>query len=93
MDGNIITLYTITHFIIYFIMSFYFPNRWFLIIIFSIVWEIFESFLHIAYNKILKLESDYWHEVHINKLFDIVFNLSGYGAGHLYQKYILHRSI
>ncbi len=93
MDGNIFTLYTITHFLIYFVISLYYPNKWIIIIILSIVWEILEIILNIGYNKILNLGSDYWDEIPINKVIDVIFNLLGYGAGHLYQKYILNQSI
>ena len=93
MDGNVLTLYTITHFLIYFVISLYYPNKWVIIIILSIVWEILELFLNIAYDKILHIGSDYWDEIPMNKVFDVIFNLLGYGAGHLFHKYILTRSI
>ncbi len=91
MDGSILTLYTITHFLLYFIISLYYPNKWVTIIILSIVWEVFEMLLNIGYDKIFNIISDYWDEVPLNKVVDIIFNLLGYGAGHLYQKYILRK--
>jgi hypothetical protein len=93
MDGKIFTLYTITHFLIYFIIALYYPNKWIIIIIISIVWEILEMLLHIAYDKILHVGSNYWDEIPMNKVVDFIVNLLGYGAGHLYLKYILTRSI
>ncbi len=93
MDEKIFTLYTITHFLIYFIIALYYPNKWIIIIIISIVWEILEILLNIGYDKILHFGSNYWDEVPMNKVVDVIFNLLGYGAGHLYQKYILNRSI
>ena len=54
MYKNILNLYTIIHFILYFIISFYYPNKWVLIIIISIVWEILELLLHILLEKKLK---------------------------------------
>ena len=93
MDGNVCTLYTITHFVIYFIISLYYPNKWIIIIILSVVWEILEMLLHIAYDKILHVGSNYWDEISMNKIVDVIFNLLGYGAGHLFQKYILNTTL
>jgi hypothetical protein len=90
MDDKIFTWYSITHFLIYFVISLYYPNKWIIIIIISIVWEILEMLLNIVYNKVLNLGSNYWDEISMNKVVDVMFNLLGYGAGHLYQKYILH---
>jgi hypothetical protein len=91
MDKSIFTWYTITHFLIYFVIALYYPNRWITIIILSIVWEILEILLNIGYNKILHLGDDYWDEVPLNKVVDVIFNLLGYGAGHLYKKYIWNK--
>lgn len=93
MDGKMFTFYTITHFLIYFVISLYYKNKWVEIIILSIIWEIFEMLLNIGYDKILHLGSDYWDEIPMNKVIDIVFNLLGYGAGHLYQIYILKKKL
>ena len=93
MDKNIITLYTITHFLIYFIIALFYPNKWFIIIIISILWEILEVLLNIGYNHVLKLGSNYWDEIPMNKIIDFIFNLIGYGAGHLFLIYVLKKNI
>jgi hypothetical protein len=62
-----------------------------MIIIISIIWEIFEMLLNKGY-AILNL-GDYWGEIPMNKVMDVVFNLIGYGAGHLFQIYILNKNI
>lgn len=93
MDNNILTLYSITHFLIYFLISLYYPNKWIIIIIISIVWEILEILLNIYNKHILNLNSDYWDEIPMNKIVDISLNLIGYGAGHLFQKHVLKKNI
>ena len=91
MDKSIFTWYTITHFLIYFVISLYYPNRWITIIILSIVWEILEILLKIGNDKIFHINSDYWDEIPLNKVVDVIFNLLGYGAGHLFLKYIWNK--
>ena len=93
MDDHIITIYSIYHFLIYFIIALFYPNKWILILIISILWEILEIFLNFGNKNILFVGSDYWDEIPINKIVDIIFNLAGYGAGHLFLMYILKKNI
>ncbi len=77
----------INHFLIYILLGILIPNRYILIIIISLLWEVLET--AIVHNKILYeftktywfVEEKYWNEININKFIDLVVNLFGYFLG------------
>jgi len=72
---TIINHYSITHFIIYYLVGRYTGIRWLLFIVFSFGWELLE----------LVLPYDFAIETISNKVADIIVNFIGYGVG-LYFK-------
>jgi hypothetical protein len=78
MNYNILNYYSIIHFIIYFILALFYPNKWIFVIIISILWEILEILLNYRKSKL-------WNETKLNKITDVIINLLGYGVGHLIQ--------
>lgn len=80
----------INHFILYFIFGYYYPNNYILVLILSILWELFEIFVtswDYTYS-ILKekwvVPERYWNEKPLHKVFDILVNLLGYTVGSYY---------
>ncbi len=72
---------------IYILLGILIPNRYILIIIISLLWEVLEA--TIVHYKILYefkkkywfIEEKYWNEININKFIDLVVNLFGYFLG------------
>ena len=98
-----IDIFHLNHFILYFIIGLYYPNKYIIIIIISLVWEIFEYIL--STNKTLYyiakkywiFPEKYWNENIYNKIIDIIINLCGYYVGsnsnNLRNKYIINTKL
>ena len=67
--------WSIIHILLYTIIALFIPNKWWLIIIISIIWEIYEYIMSKIYDN------KYYGEVIMNRIFDIGFNLLGYYIG------------
>ena len=87
---QVLDIYSIFHFIYYFIYGLYFKNKYVLAFILGILWEIFEYILaNINYTKELLIKyfpvpQKYWAEKNIfNKVFDLIFNMIGYHLGNI----------
>ena len=84
----------INHFLIYTIFGILIPNRYILIVVVSILWELFEILLveNKALYKFTKkywfVEEKYWNEIHNNKILDLFINLFGYYVGSTMRAYI-----
>ncbi len=82
-----IDLSHINHFLIYYIFGLIYPNKYLLILLISILWEIFE--IIIVYNNYLYfltktywiIPEKYWNENLINKIIDLFINFIGYYLG------------
>jgi len=87
----------ISHFLFYLFLGFYYPNKYYIALILSILWEIFESI--IVYNDILYyltkkywvVPEKYWNENMFNKILDIILNLFGYYLGTMIKLNIKNR--
>lgn len=76
MDDNWFTSWSIVHILLYILIALFIPNIWWFAIIISIIWEIYEYIMsHILENN------DFYAEVIINRIFDVIFNLLGYYIG------------
>lgn len=79
---------TIVHFLQYFIFGLYIKNKYLLVLLVGILWEIFEYLIsnnNFTYNLLKKcwpIEEKYWNEKNIyNKVIDIISNMLGYHFG------------
>jgi len=78
---------TINHFIIWLIIGYLFPNRYILVFILSITWEILERLVVISqplykiFKKYWFVPEIYWNENPINSIIDICVNMLGYWVG------------
>lgn len=77
----------ISHFLFYYIIGLIYPNHYKIIIIFALLWEIFEFILvqndtlyHLTKTYSIVPEK-YWNETLANKIVDLIMNLSGYYLG------------
>ena len=77
MDDKWFTTWSIVHILLYILIALFIPNNWWFAIIISILWEIYE------YIMSLLSKDEYYHEVLINRITDIGFNLIGYYIGNL----------
>ena len=94
-----IDLFHINHFILYFVIGLYYPNKYLIIVIISVIWEIFEYYLTInktlyyAAKKYWIFPEKYWNENINNKIIDFIVNLCGYYVGsnsnNIRNKYII----
>ncbi len=97
--SKVIDLFHINHFLLYFIIGLYYPNKYLMILIISLVWEVFEYIL--TKNKTLYnitknfwiFPEKYWNENIYNKIIDLICNFIGYYVGsnsnNLRNKYII----
>lgn len=99
-DTNILTklnqyhfvdLMSINHFLIYFAIGIKYKNKFKIILLMSILWEIVEYIIsHIDYTKNLVIkywivDEYYWNEKNIyHKLGDIIINMAGYYTSNKY---------
>ena len=96
MTNKAFDLMSIIHFLVFIIFGLIFKNEYNTALLIGVLWEIIEYYILfiIKYNKfneeytkkLLKkywpISSYYWNEKNIsNKIFDIVFNMSGYYIG------------
>ena len=79
LTNNSINHYSVIHFFQYAAISILkFVNIWHIVTI-SILWEIFELFIHFEWGR----------ESWLNKFFDIIFNISGFYFGRFFLKKVL----
>jgi hypothetical protein len=84
-----IDVLSINHFLIYFILGLFLKNQYKLIIILSLVWELFEyTISHINYTRQFLINywfipEKYWNEPFTNKIYDIIINIIGYYIGNM----------
>ncbi len=82
-----IDILTLNHLLLYVIIGYVYPNSYYLALLLSILWEIFERY--IVYNKKLYMfvkkywfvPEKYWNEININSIIDIFVNMVGYYIG------------
>ena len=70
-----INYWSIVHILLYILIALFIPNNWWFAIIISIIWEIYE------YIMSQMSSNDFYDEVIINRIFDVIFNLLGYYIG------------
>ena len=92
-EGGTIDILTLSHFINYFIAGLYFKDRYCLVLVIGVLWEVLEYYIvHNSYTR--KLILKYWPipirkwEDKWNKLFDLISNMIGYYVGNNIHKYI-----
>ena len=84
-----IDILSLNHFLIYFSLGLFFKNQYKLIVILSLVWEIFEYIIsHIDYTRQFLINNwfipeKYWNEPLHNKIVDVIINMIGYVIGNL----------
>ena len=84
-----IDILSLNHFLIYFSLGIFLKNQYKLIILLSLLWEIFEYIIsHINYTKKILINycfvpEKYWNEPLNNKIVDIIINIIGYFFGNL----------
>ena len=87
MNHDNIDLLSIFHFLFYFCIGLFYKNKYLLILIIGILWEIFEKFI-ITNDFTKELLIKYWFipELYINdtlehSITDIIINMIGYTIG------------
>tara|TARA_B110001454_G_scaffold212426_1_gene229233 strand:+ start:211 stop:522 length:312 start_codon:yes stop_codon:yes gene_type:complete len=88
IHNMIIDMMSIIHFLIYLFFGILIKNKYKLVLILSILWEVFEYIVaNIEFTKNLlvaywPINIKYWNETNVfNKLFDLIFNMMGYYIG------------
>ena len=88
MKSHPIDLYSIIHFLNFFILGLILKNKYAFAFVIGIVWEVFEYYVtHHDYTSALikkywPIPQKYWDESNcLNPVFDIFFNMSGYYLG------------
>jgi len=82
-----IDILSLSHFLFWLFIGLLLPNKYILVIIVSILWEIFEfclvyfNPLYIFVKKYWFVPEKYWNETLTNKILDIIVNLCGYTLG------------
>ena len=87
MDHGNFDLLSFFHFLFYFCIGLFYKNKYFIILIIGILWEIFEKFI-ITNEYTKELLFKYWFipELYINdtlehSIVDIIINMIGYTIG------------
>jgi len=84
MNPQYVNLFTIVHFLLYFMIGILFPNRFGTIVIVSLLWELAEMYAvhnRVVYSLLQQywlIPEKYWNEGNTNKVVDIIANLAGY---------------
>tara|TARA_Y100001970_G_scaffold269563_1_gene362218 strand:- start:503 stop:784 length:282 start_codon:yes stop_codon:yes gene_type:complete len=87
MDHGIIDLLSLFHFLLYFCIGLFYKDKYLIIFIIGIIWEIFEKFIITTeYTRDLLLEYWFIPELYINdtlehSIVDIIINMIGYTIG------------
>ena len=82
-----IDILSLNHFLIYFTLGLFFKNQYKLILLLSLLWEMFEYIIsHIDYTREFLINywfvpEKYWNEPLNNKIVDIIINILGYIIG------------
>ena len=87
---QIVDIFTIFHFISYYIYGLYFKNKYVLTFLIGFLWELCEYvFVNTSYTKdllikYLPVSEKYWAEKNIfNKVSDLLINMIGYHLGNI----------
>jgi len=84
---NNIDIMSINHFLIYFILGLFYKKQYKIILILSVLCELFEYIIsHIDFTKKILIKywfvpEKYWNEPCSNKIYDIIINIIGYSIG------------
>jgi hypothetical protein len=87
MNHQYVNLFTVVHFVLYFMIGILFPNRFGIAVGVSLLWEIVEGyaarhpFVYPLLQKYWFIPEKYWNEGISNKITDIIANLTGYYIG------------
>jgi hypothetical protein len=87
MNLEYINLFTLTHFILWFMIGIMYPSYYKLAFLLSIIWELAEEYfvqtpsLYLFLKKNWFVPEKYWNEGIGNKLIDIVTNMAAYYIG------------
>jgi hypothetical protein len=82
-----IDILTVVHFLLWLTVGYIFPNKYKIIILLAILWELFEYMIvkvDVLYNLTKKywfVPEKYWNESIYNKIIDMIFNILGYSLG------------
>jgi len=84
MNPEYVNAFTAVHFFLWVIIGILYPNRYDIVILISFLWEIFEYYM-VQYPMTYKLlqqywfiPEKYWNEGIINKITDVIANITGY---------------
>ena len=87
MKSTTFDLFTLNHLILWIIIGYFFPNKYYLALFLGIVWELFERYVvydKTIYNCVKKnwpVPEKYWNEINTNSFVDICVNMLGYYIG------------
>ena len=82
-----IDILSLIHFLLWLAFGYIFPNKYLIVILLSILWELFEYMIvkvDVLYNLTKKywfVPEKYWNEPIYNKIVDMIFNILGYSVG------------
>ena len=87
MKSTTFDLFTLNHLILWIIIGYLVPNKYYLALFLGILWELFERY--IVYHKSLytfvkknwPVPEKYWNEINTNSFVDICVNMIGYYIG------------
>lgn len=84
MNPQYVNVFTLVHFLLWFMIGILFPNRLGLAIVLSVLWEFVEGYVvqHPILYQLMRqywfIPEKYWNEGIGNKITDIIANLAGY---------------
>lgn len=87
MKSTTFDIFTINHLILWTVIGYLYPNKYYLALFLGILWELFERY--VVYNKKLyyfvkkywPVPEKYWNEINKNSIVDIFVNMIGYYIG------------
>jgi len=87
MNHGLLDILSISHFIIYFVIGLFLKNKYLLVLLVGILFEIFEYY--ISTNETIKtllieywfIPEIYWNDTLEHKIVDIIINMIGYYIG------------
>ena len=86
-ESKTLDVFTFNHILLWVIIGFIYPKKYYLALFLGILWELFERF--IVYEKNLyylvktywPVPEKYWNETNKNSIIDICVNMVGYYVG------------
>lgn len=82
-----VDVFTINHFVTWYIIGQYYPKRYDLAFVGAVLWELGEvaiiknKFLNATFDKYWLVPREYWHDTLANATFDVIFDMAGYALG------------